>query len=324
MSRIGLVLGLAMLLPACGLSAAPVDGAEESAITSPITAPAGPSTGEASAPSTTLAAPTTELEVPATAVASPAPEPTGTMVVAPYFLVDEPGSPGRTGPFLVPVAREVERSDAVARRAMEQLLAGPSEEERAANPSISSAVPEHVRLLGLTIEDGTATVDLSSGFALGEDAAAVAQRVAQVVLTLSRFDTVDRVVFLEDGSESAVPTSDGRLVSSAVSLGDYLEFAAAISVETPSYGGEAPDPLRVTGLAAVFEASFGYALTDSDGLIIEEGVAMTTNGMGWGGFDFLIDYEVDRHQVGSLVVWAHSPKDGSRIDVREYPVRLTP
>jgi hypothetical protein len=324
MRRIGLVLGLAMLLPACGLSAARVEGAQDSAVSPPTTAQAVPSTSEALAPSTTSAAPATSPAAPPTTTESPPPQPAGTMVVAPYFLVDELGRPTRTGPFLIPVAREVEQNKAVARRAIEQLLAGPSEEERAAIPSISSAIPEHVRLLGLTIENGTATVDFSSGFALGEDAAAVAQRVAQVVFTLTRFDTVDRVEFLEDGMEAAVPTSDGRLVSAAVSTGDYLDFAAAISVEGPLYGDIVSDPLRVTGFAAVFEASFRYALTDANGLIIEEGVAMTTNGMGWGDFDFTIDYDVDREQVGSLVVWAHSAQDGSRIDVRDYPVRLTP
>lgn len=245
-------------------------------------------------------------------------------MVAPYFLVDEAGRPSRNGPFLLPVAREVESSKAVARRAVEQLLAGPSEAEGASIPSISSAIPEDVRLLGLTIENGTARVDFSSGFALGEDAAAVAQRVAQVVFTLTRFDTVDRVVFLEDGRETAVPTSDGRLMSAAVSSGDYLDFAAAISVEGPVYGAVVSNPLRVTGFAAVFEGSFRYALTDGDGRIIEEGIAMTSNGMGWGDFDFVIDYDVDREQVGSLVVWAHSAEDGSRIDVREHPLKLTP
>jgi hypothetical protein len=29
---------------------------------------------------------------------------------------------------------------------------------------------------------------------------------------------------------------------------------------------------------------------------------MTNNGTGWGGFDFTIDYLVDREQVGALIV----------------------
>src|SRR5690606_9791779 len=74
--------------------------------------------------------------------------------------------------------------------------------------------------------------------------------------------------------------------------------------------------------AAVFEATFQYALTDADGLIIEEGVAMSSTGVGWGGFDFTIDYSVDRSQRGALIVWTDSARDGSRTDVREYPVFL--
>lgn len=324
MRRIGLVLGLAMLLPACGLGAARVDGAQGPPSSAPTTAPANPSTSEAPAPSTTAAAPTTTLAAPSTTVATPAPQPAGTMVVAPYFLIDEAGRPNRTGPFLVPVAREVESSKAVARRAMEQLLAGPDQGEGEGTPALTSAIPDGVELLRLTIEDGVAWVDLSEEFDIEDDSAAVAARVAQVVFTLSRFDSVERVRFLQEGKEVKTPTSDGSLVGGAVTRGDYLDFAAAISVEGPVYGGIASDPLRVTGFAAVFEATFQYALTDADGLIIEEGVAMTSNGMGWGDFDFTIDYEIDAPQRGALIVWAHSAEDGSRIDIRECPVALRP
>jgi hypothetical protein len=246
------------------------------------------------------------------------------MVVAPYFFVDEAGRANRTGPFLIPVAREVEASKGVARRAIEQLLAGPDQGERDGVPALSSAIPDGVELLGLTIEDGLAVIDLSSEFDIEDDSAAVATRVAQVVFTLTRYDSVERVRFLEEGRETKTPTSDGSLVAGSVTRGDYLDFAAAITVESPIYWGNGSDPLRVTGFAAVFEASFRYALTDGDGRILEEGVAMTSNGMGWGDFDFTIDYDVDEAQLGALLVWAHSAEDGARIDIREYPVRLQP
>jgi hypothetical protein len=133
---------------------------------------------------------------------------------------------------------------------------------------------------------------------------------------------VHEVLFRQEGVGVDVPTGDGSLVSRPVSIGDYLEFAAAIHVEEPSYRGDGDNPLRVMGFGSVFEASFNYALTDDDGLIMAEGIAMTSNGTGWGGFDFTIEYEVDREQVGALIVWAHSAEDGSQIDVREYPVVL--
>lgn len=332
MKRIAPALILALLVPACGLGQAAGLSNE-----TPDIGQAGPTTtaGSVVAPSTTqeTSPPTAEAPgtAPSTTSGSPAattvpstPTQPATMQVAPYFFVDEPGRHNRTGPFLVPVAREAPSSVAVARRAMEQLLAGPTQDEQEGVPALSSAIPAGVELLGLTIEKGTAQVDLSSEFEIEDDSAAVAARVAQIVFTLTRFDSVERVRFLQEGKEVKTPISDGGLVDGAVTRGDYLDFAAAISTENPIYGGIASDPLRVTGFAAVFEATFQYALTDADGLIIEEGVAMTSNGMGWGTFDFTIDYEVERRQRGALIVWAHSAEDGSRIDIREYPVTLDP
>lgn len=246
------------------------------------------------------------------------------MTVAPYFFVDEEGRPERAGPFVLPVAREADRTVAVARASMDQLLAGPDQGERSGVPSISTMIPAGTRLLGLSILNGTATVDLSSEFGATDDSATVAQRAAQVVFTLSRFESVSKVVFRQEGRSVAIQTGIGDLVDRPVGIDDYLEFAAALSVESPVYGGTGGNPMRVTGFGAVFEATFEYALTDDDGLIIAEGMAMTDNGTGWGAFDFTIHYEVDRSQTGSLIVWANSAKDGSRIDVREYPVWLTP
>jgi germination protein M len=225
---------------------------------------------------------------------------------------------------VLPIAREVPHTVAVARAALQQLFAGPTSAETGGVPAISTAIPSGVRLLGLTIGENIATVDVSSEFAATEDSAAVAQRAAQVVFTLSRFDSVAEVLFRQEGKPVSIQIGDGSLDSRPVGIWDYLEFAPAISVESPVYGGPAGDPLRVTGFGAVFEATFQYALTDDDGLILQEGIAMTNNGTGWGGFDFTIDYDVDRQQVGALIVWAHSANDGSQIDVREYPVLLTP
>lgn len=114
------------------------------------------------------------------------------------------------------------------------------------------------------------------------------------------------------------------MVNRPVIREDYLKFQASISVEEPAYGAPVADPLRVTGTARVFEATFQYALTDGDGVIIEEGTAMSGSGVDWAPFDFTIDYEVDGPQRGNLIVWTESARDGTRIDIREYPVRLEP
>lgn len=329
MRRIVTVLAT-LALVACGTSTANPRGPGESTTLAPTSTTVAPAPSSTTVPATTTTTPqtttTTVAPVTTTSVsgATTSTTPVGTMMVAPYFYIDEPGHPSRTGPFLAPIAREVPRTVAVARATMEQLLSGPTTAEGDSVPSITSAIPAGTRLLGLTIDQDIATVDLSKEFGAGDDSATVAQRAAQVVFTLSRFDSVAEVVFRQEGKPVAVQVGDGSLVSRPVGIWDYLEFAAAITVESPVYRGQAADPMRVTGFAAVFEATFQYALTDANGLIIEEGVAMTNNGTGWGGFDFTIDYRVDREQVGALIVWAHSANDGERIDIREYPVVLVP
>jgi germination protein M len=324
MRRIVTVLAT-LALVACGTNSASPE-TTEAALTATLPPPTSTTLAATTTTTQALATTTTMAPVTATTAASPTSTtaPATTAVVAPYFYVDEEGHPDRNGPFVLPVAREVPATVAVARSAMEQLLAGPTHDEQQSIPAISTAIPSGVRLLRLTINENIATVELSSEFGATDDSAAVAQRAAQVVFTLSRFDSVAEVLFLQDGKPVAIQTGEGSLVSRPVGIWDYLEFAAAITVESPVYGGPGGSPLRVTGFAAVFEATFQYALTDDDGRILEEGIAMTTDGTGWGGFEFTIDYQVDGRQVGALIVWTHSAKDGSRIDVREYPVVLSP
>src|SRR5437870_3641817 len=68
---------------------------------------------------------------------------------------------------------------AVGRAALTALLAGPSAEEKAAG--LASSVPTGTQLLGLSIVDGIATVDLSGGFDSGGGTLSERMRLAEVV-----------------------------------------------------------------------------------------------------------------------------------------------
>lgn len=323
MRRFAALVALVAIV-ACGKTTAspaqPVVSTATSAPEAPTTRVGSQSTSTTSAPTTTVpTAPST------TTTASPSTtSPTTSMTVVPYFFIDEAGHQNRTGPFVVPIAREVPQTVAVARASIEQLLAGPSQNEVQSIPGITTAIPEEVRLLGLTISEDIATIDLSREFEARDDSASVAARAAQVVFTLSRFDSIAEVLFRQEGVPVAIQTGSGELTGGPVGIWDYLDLAATISVETPAYGGAGGNPLQVSGFAAVFEATFNWALTDADGVVIAEGSAMTTNGTGWGGFDFAVDYQVGHEQTGALVVWVNSARDGERVDIREYPVVLTP
>jgi spore germination protein GerM len=81
----------------------------------------------------------------------------------------------------------------VPKLALDSLLAGPSEAEAAAG--VFTAVPAGTELLHLDIEDGIAMVDLSSEYEQGSGSWGESLRLAQVVYTLTQFETVETVDF---------------------------------------------------------------------------------------------------------------------------------
>jgi hypothetical protein len=246
------------------------------------------------------------------------------MGVKVYFMLEGGGSDYRPGPFLVSVYREIPQTQGVATAAMNALLAGPTVDEKASVPAMSSAIPGDTMLLGITITDGLAHVDLSSEFESGGGTFSMAARLAQVVFTLTQFPTVQEVEFRLDGEPVTIFSSEGIIMEGPVGREDYQDLTPAIFVDDPAYGAPVGNPIRVRGVAAVFEAQFNWALANWDGLVIVEGTAMSDNGMGWGSFDFTIPYGVDSRQFGSLILFDYSAQDGTQENVREHPIWLNP
>jgi hypothetical protein len=241
-----------------------------------------------------------------------APSTTETIVVRAYFsLGSSTGSGG-----LVPVLREVPRTQAVGGASLRALIAGPSTKELAAVPAMYTDIPAGTRLLGLSIAGGVATVDLSSEFQSDTGSGTTRIRMAQVVYTLTQFPTVTSVLFKLDGV--AMP-------GSAVTRATYRSLLPAIFVDRPAWGAAAGNPVLVTGVANVFEATFRMQLTDAKGGLLADRQVMASCGTGcWGDFSVSIPYAVTRAQWGTLRVFDLSAKDGSRQDVTAYPIWLTP
>ncbi len=322
---ITLLTAAALLATACGAGAAvpPTTGGAPTTQGPTTTTP--PVVTTTQGPTTTTPVVTTTTQGPTTTtqpVRTTTPPAPGTTSLSVYFFLDDTGQTSRPGPFLVPVRREVARTQAVATVALSELLAGPTPDERSA--AISSAIPDRTLLLGLTIDDGVATVDLSREFESGGGSMSMFGRIAQVVYTLTQFSTVEQVLFRLDGEPVEVFSGEGILLADPVGRDDYLDMVPTILVDRPAYGGELGNPARLVGVAIVFEATFQVAIVDADGVILAETTAMTDEGNAWGDFDVTIPYQVERPQMGSLIVWVYSARDGSQIDTREYPVWLTP
>lgn len=297
------LVAFAVVAGACGGTA------DTTTTTSPTTTTAPIETTTTEPPVTTTSAPTTTL--PAEEGAGP---------VAYFFVEDVDGD----GAHLVPVWRGGPGIDDTPEAALVALFEGPTQGEVDGIPSISTAIPDGTRLLGFEVASGVATVDVSGTFDDGGGSASMFGRLAQLAFTATRHDGIDAVVLAIDGEVVEVFSSEGIILDGALTREDYVEdHVPAIFVDIPAWGQPVTSPVTVTGIANVFEATFQIILTDDDGLPLAEEMVMATCGTGcWGTFSVDLAYEVDRDQFGALIVWAESAQDGSRIEVREYPVQL--
>ena len=313
------LVSIAIALSACGpssgaLGTLPPATPASSIDTGPDATP-GPTTG-ASSPSTSPTA------TPDSSGASPTPSAstTDTMLVRAYFVLG--GAPGSVG--LVAVLREVPKSAATATAAISALLAGPTGAE-AGDRQITSAVPDGSRLLGLTIKNAVATIDLSSEFESGGGSASTLNRLGQVVYTLTQFSTVRSVVFQIEGRTVSVFGSEGVVFDGPVGRADYLDLLPRIFVDRPAFGAAIGNPARVAGSAQnIFEATFRITLLDGAGRTVADQMAMAECMCASGKFDVTVAYDVPKAQWGTLRVWDGSAKDGTPENIREYPVWLTP
>jgi germination protein M len=129
----------------------------------------------------------TSTEPPPSTTAPPPPpttDPTAVAAVEEYFL--------RDGVLAAGEARLVPGPE-LAARALDVLVAGPSEADAAAG--LTTAISPKVAVNSFTIEADNITVDFNRAF----ETADTQPQVAQVVFTLTQFTGVRTVTFLIDG-----------------------------------------------------------------------------------------------------------------------------
>jgi lipoprotein-anchoring transpeptidase ErfK/SrfK len=109
------------------------------------------------------------------------------------------------------VDRVLPAAGSAVHRATEELLAGPTKADRA-----QTTIPDGVTLRGISVDNGVATIELSSRFASGipanpkarsrDQQATLDARLGQLTYTLSQIDGVDSVKVVAGG----VPVSTGE------------------------------------------------------------------------------------------------------------------
>jgi hypothetical protein len=205
------------------------------------------------------------------------------------------------GEILTPVERVHDYTQRVGTVAIEDLLAGPHADEAA--EGFMTAIPGGTQLLGLEIEDGIATVDLSSEFETGGGSLSMFSRLGQVACTLDQFKTVSGVLFELDGEPVDVFSGEGIVLDHPVACDDYSDIVPAITVEEPRDGDVVSSPVRVRGTANVFEANVTVEIFDSRGRKIADTFTTATCGSGCrGDYSVSLAFDVERRQRGTIVV----------------------
>ena len=247
---------------------------------------------------------------PATTTAPDGGEPTAAEAEVRVYLV--------RGEHVGAVARAV-TGPAVLRRALEELMAGPT--PGAEEAGLSTAVPDGVDVLDVSLADGTATIDVSGAFAEGGGSLSMFLRLAQLVHTATQFPSVERVALRIDGEPVTTFSAEGIELPETLTRADVEEQAPAILVESPLPGARVPAPLRVRGTANTFEANVEWELVTASGAVVASGFTTAACGTGCRGA-FAFEKSFDAAGAATLRLFERSAADGSETKVVEIPLVL--
>lgn len=194
---------------------------------------------------------------------------------------------------LAPVGRVVS-PPAVASQALGELAAGPSASE--SGDGYQSNVHSKYQV---TINNGIATVD-------GTDLTHAG--LAQIVYTLTQFPSVH-------GVRTARVIGDAKPLTRA----DFEDVTPQILVESPLPNTRVVSPLRITGTADTYEATFLVELHDANGRLLARKVVTATSGSGQRGtFDTTVSFS---GIPAVLAAWEPSAENGKPLHEVRIPLR---
>ncbi len=215
--------------------------------------------------------------------------------------------------------RTVPRTPAVAATAVRLLFAGPNAAERAAG--VRTAIPAGSRLRGISLANGTATIDVSRVFAARAGHAQIRTRLAELVYTATQFATVKWVRLEVAGAP--VASIAGTPVPQPAERRDFLRRLPAILVNRPVIGLRVPATVTVAGIADVFEGALTVRVLNERGRLLARRHITASCGTGCRGrYHVAMTYHVIRRQPGTLVIL----DSGGRVahpHVVRVPVKLS-
>ncbi len=252
----------------------------------------------------------------------------------------------RRGPLIRPYRGvvTVEPADRrVATAALELLLAGPGDD--VLEEGSISAIPEGISVVSADLgDDGTVRVELSGDLlgadvtgeladrlttpAAGQDGSAEDRvrrlRLAQIVFTMTQFETITAVNLVVDGEPVAVTDFLGNAIEGPVTRDAFEDVTPLILIEQPLPGETIEAKFTVSGTANTFEASLFLRLTTEDGEVLLDEPIQATSGSGTRGTfeaSLMVPGGTSTGPV-TLLGYEASARDGSEVNLFEVPLQF--
>jgi|GEM_PF-549873 len=240
----------------------------------------------------------------------------GMMQVAVYYLKSNDSEI-----YLVREVHTVKKSEGVARAALNELIKADP-----VTPGAYRVLPAETEILGISIEDGLATVDFSGDVLnVNIGAAGEALGISSIVNSLTEFPTVQRVKFTVDGRADKAMDWWGHVGLYDQPFERELNsvYEPAIWVTAPTAGQKITGSVTIAGSARVFEASVSFRLKDAAGNVLAQGFTTASAGApDRGDFTSELSFDVEEAGRGQLEVFEVSMEDGSDRNLVVIPVEL--
>lgn len=216
---------------------------------------------------------------------------------------------GEKSYYLVRETHTIPKTKAVAKAVLEELLKNDAKTE-----SAFVSFREDQKILGVDIENGVATVNLSPEYLLQDQSGnAETYSILAMVNTLTEFPSIEEVKFLVNGEKSQVGGLAGIKVPEKLVRDLSLVLEPEIWINTPEDGAVlSGNKVRIEGSAMVFEKTLHYKLEDKDGnVLVEDFLTMSEKLSVRDVFDFEIEIPETTAKEFKLSLYGLSGKDGS-------------
>jgi len=217
---------------------------------------------------------------------------------------------------LAAARRDVSPARGIEAAAVRAVLEGPNAEERQAG--LTTGLHRGARLESLSIGRGVAKVDL----VITDRRDFRSEADAQLVYTLTQFPAV-RAVNVTTSMSTAHEAQTSTMTGNA-DRSSYEQLTPAILIESPVVGDSVTSPLRVSGTANTFEATFQLEVR-TGGRLIDKRFVTATSGSGTRGtFSEDVPFTVSEETLAELIVYELSAANGKRINTVRIPIGLLP